>query len=429
MAIGGSTPDRGPYGEQVSRVTDFLLSNTDESGFISVDGAASHGPMYGHGFATLFLAEVYGMSPRDDLRDKLSRAIDLIVRTQNDEGGWRYQPRRADADLSVTICQVMALRAARNAGLRVPNETVDKCVEYVRKSQNPDGGFRYMLPMGRQPVSALGGGRGGALQRGHLRRAGDRAGADVSRPVLAARTTWPNQDVHFFYGQYYARAGDVAGRRQALGALVSGDPQCARRPATAGRLVGRSDLRRIRHGDGDDRAADAGEQRADISAVAGMIYHGDTESTEKRTATRKMQHVARSMWDRLVPAFTPRFALSIASLCTLCLRGEFLLIQARASEPVVVSVSGEPVEGKFVGFSADGRVNFLGKTPFSIPLDELVRWGHPALPRPQTLVLLADGSRLVTAADWSGGAAVQFEGEAIVVRSVAWDECEIYPRA
>ena len=66
--------------------------------------------MYEHGFATLFLAEVYGMSPRDDLRDKLTRAIDLIVRTQNSEGGWRYQPRREDADLSVTICQVMALR-------------------------------------------------------------------------------------------------------------------------------------------------------------------------------------------------------------------------------------------------------------------------------------------------------------------------------
>ena len=35
---GGSTPDRGPYGEEVSRVTDFLLDHTEESGFISVDG-------------------------------------------------------------------------------------------------------------------------------------------------------------------------------------------------------------------------------------------------------------------------------------------------------------------------------------------------------------------------------------------------------
>src|SRR5262245_37042135 len=46
----GSTPDRGPYGEEVARVTDYLIEHTDESGFISGDGAATHGPMYGHGF-------------------------------------------------------------------------------------------------------------------------------------------------------------------------------------------------------------------------------------------------------------------------------------------------------------------------------------------------------------------------------------------
>ena len=48
----------------------------------------------------------------------------------------------------MTICQVMALRAARNAGLRVPNETIDRCVDYVKRSQNADGGFRYMLTGG-----------------------------------------------------------------------------------------------------------------------------------------------------------------------------------------------------------------------------------------------------------------------------------------
>src|SRR5690349_9159274 len=51
---GGSTPDRGPYGVEVGRVADYLLDHTGESGFISVEGAMSHGPMYEHGFATLF---------------------------------------------------------------------------------------------------------------------------------------------------------------------------------------------------------------------------------------------------------------------------------------------------------------------------------------------------------------------------------------
>ena len=141
----GSTAGRGPYGENVDRAIDFLLKHTQNSGFITVQGATSHGPMYGHGFATLFLAECYGMTHREELRDKLTRAVELIVQTQNKEGGWRYQPQRRDADISVTICQVMALRAARNAGLHVPRETIDKTIDYVKRSQNADGGFMYML--------------------------------------------------------------------------------------------------------------------------------------------------------------------------------------------------------------------------------------------------------------------------------------------
>jgi prenyltransferase beta subunit len=203
----GSTPGRGPYGDQVEKVSDYLLDHCDDSGFISVEGAQSHGPMYEHGFATLFLAEVYGMSPRDDLRDKLTKAIDLIVRTQNSEGGWRYQPRREDADISVTICQVMALRAARNAGLRVPNETVDRCIEYVKKSQNADGGFRYMLQAGGDsqfPRSAA-----GVVA---LYSAGIYEGREVDKGLAYLDQFLPraggigvqSQDGHFFYGHYYA---------------------------------------------------------------------------------------------------------------------------------------------------------------------------------------------------------------------------------
>ncbi len=201
----GSTPGRGPYGAEVKRVTDYLLDHCEESGFISVEGAMSHGPMYEHGFATLFLAEVYGMSPRDDMRDKLARAVDLIVRTQNAEGGWRYQPRREDADISVTICQVMALRAARNAGLTVPNETIDRCVDYVKRSQNADGGFRYMLTPGESafPRSAA-----GVVA---LYSAGVYEGLEVDRGLAYLDQYLPRaggkgqlQDGHFFYGHYYA---------------------------------------------------------------------------------------------------------------------------------------------------------------------------------------------------------------------------------
>ena len=86
------------------------------------------------------------------------KAVELIVGTQNEEGGWRYNPVPYDADVSVTICQVMALRSARNSGIKVPKQTIDRAVEYVRKCQNPDGGFKYMLQAGGSawPRSAAG---------------------------------------------------------------------------------------------------------------------------------------------------------------------------------------------------------------------------------------------------------------------------------
>ena len=92
------------------------MENTSPSGFIAVPGSATHGPMYSHGFGTLFLAEAYGMTRRPEIREKLRKAVQLIIDTQNNEGGWRYDPSPTGADISVTIMQVMALRGAKDAG-------------------------------------------------------------------------------------------------------------------------------------------------------------------------------------------------------------------------------------------------------------------------------------------------------------------------
>lgn len=200
---GGSTPGRGPYGEQVSRSVDYLLANTEASGFINHPTSSSHGPMYGHGFATLFLAECYGMTRRPELREKLSKAVLLIVNTQNDEGGWRYQPQRLDADISVTVCQVMALRAARNAGLRVPRETIDRSIDYVKQSQNADGGFSYQLQGGE---SAFARSAAGVVA---LYSAGVYEGPEIDKGIAYLMKSLPEKGVerrepYYYYGHYYA---------------------------------------------------------------------------------------------------------------------------------------------------------------------------------------------------------------------------------
>lgn len=199
----GSTPGRGPYGNEVNRCVAYVLNSARDSGFVMSSGAGSHGPMYGHGFATLFLAEIYGMYPDSMVRDKLEAAVKLIVSTQNEEGGWRYEPKRQDADISVTICQVMALRAARNAGIFVPNETIESCIEYVKRSQNPDGGFMYQLSQpgeSRFPRSAAG--------IVALYNAGIYEGDEIDRGLdylmrHVPRSEAVSRDSHYFYGHYY----------------------------------------------------------------------------------------------------------------------------------------------------------------------------------------------------------------------------------
>lgn len=200
----GSTPSRGPYGQNVEQCVAFILDNVQpESGFIAVPDTSSHGPMYGHGFATLFLAEAYGMSMRADLRERLSAAVNLIVKTQNREGGWRYQPQPRDADISVTICQIMALRAARNAGIHVPSATVDRCIDYVKRSQNPDGGFMYMIQGGQSafPRSAA-----GVVA---LYSSGVYEGEEIQRGLEYLMGHVPrggqfHRESHYFYGHYYS---------------------------------------------------------------------------------------------------------------------------------------------------------------------------------------------------------------------------------
>lgn len=197
---GGSLPNQGPYASNVRHALHYVLANCRESGLISGNGYGS--PMYGHGFSTLFLAEVYGEDPTVAIKEKLEKAIRLIIETQNPHGGWRYQPVPADADLSVTICEVMALRAARDAGIKVPKRTIKRAISFVRKLQNPDGGFSYMLgnPGSAFPRSAAG--------LAALFYMGIYSGKVINNAVKYILLNHPGAATvgmyHFAYGSYYA---------------------------------------------------------------------------------------------------------------------------------------------------------------------------------------------------------------------------------
>lgn len=126
----GHMPGRGAWGDVLSRATAFVQRHVTDTGFIT----AHETRMYSHAFATLFLAEVYGMTDSPALRERLQLAVDFIVDNQNEEGGWRYVPKAVESDMSVTVCQLNALRAARNVGIRVPRGTIDAARRYVARS-------------------------------------------------------------------------------------------------------------------------------------------------------------------------------------------------------------------------------------------------------------------------------------------------------
>ena len=147
MAATGNQPiDPTPEGKSMRRAIDYVINpkNQDQNGYFGRDGSR----MYGHGIIALMLSEMLGMG-LNDKQDKLTRkscqkAIDLILDSQKrkkewkHQGGWRYAPDSDEADLSVTVWQLMALRSAKNSGLKVPASAIEEAVEYLKRSYKSD---------------------------------------------------------------------------------------------------------------------------------------------------------------------------------------------------------------------------------------------------------------------------------------------------
>lgn len=200
----GSTPGRGPYGRSIDRLIDYLIACATPTGYIIEPQSEAISPMYGHGFAATFLAEALGMSKRQELAQVVRKAVALIVQTQNHEGGWRYFPKPDDADVSVTVCQLMALRAARNTGISVPKETIDRGVAYIESCQNRDGGFCYRPLEARESRFAR-----SAAAVVALYTSGVHEGAVLDNGRAYLRQFLPGlrgiqEEDFYYYGHYYA---------------------------------------------------------------------------------------------------------------------------------------------------------------------------------------------------------------------------------
>lgn len=149
----GEDPNNGAYANVIRKGIDYLISEQNESnGYIGTS-------MYNHAFATKALAEAYGVIDHPRIAKALEKAVALILSAQkrNRAGAWRYTPESADADTTVTGCQVVSLFAARNAGIAVPDEAIKKALTYLASCRGNDGGYGYTSSAGAKPtLTAIG---------------------------------------------------------------------------------------------------------------------------------------------------------------------------------------------------------------------------------------------------------------------------------
>jgi len=174
----GHVPGMGPYGDQLERAIEFVLSTQHSSGVLSIDprGSGRGGrPNYNHAIAGLMLGEVYGMTT-GDLNERIRKAVPRALAFSRmrqtrrkgharDHGGWRYIARYGanDSDLTATSWQLMFYRSAKNAEFEVPAAFIDDAMGYVRRCYVPQRGeFVYGLALDEEHY-ASGGTVGGGI--------------------------------------------------------------------------------------------------------------------------------------------------------------------------------------------------------------------------------------------------------------------------
>ena len=209
--VEGHFPGFGKYGDALNRAKDYLLKRAKDS-----PSGAMGVKMYEIGLITIAMSELWGMTadPADNkpIQDALERAVQIILRSQSQLGGWRYAPRPdAGQDTSVTAMVFVSLASAKEAGVLVPKETIDRLTNYLRDQAFDErrGGFGYQgkgytiaCTAGGVYAAQLAGNRGTEWVEAALNSL-------ENEPKMFSR----KDNGHFYYSHYYAmqamvQAGD-----------------------------------------------------------------------------------------------------------------------------------------------------------------------------------------------------------------------------
>ena len=225
----GHLPGQGPYGKQLDRAIEYMVSCQRSDGLFVRVQPLTDGPrhgtfsptrdaVYNHAITAVTLSELYGMTrhdPETRLTQVIQRALkmtrqmhDVRKWTANRQGGWRYLPEPRDSDLSITSWQLMFLRSAKNAGFEVSSERIDRAMRFVLACYSNRTGTFYYQPFERYPTRAMAGAgvlalaHGGNFDDARARRAAQWL---LARPYNAYRQGLDRGQFH--YGVFYTVAG------------------------------------------------------------------------------------------------------------------------------------------------------------------------------------------------------------------------------
>ncbi|HOK05002.1 MAG TPA: terpene cyclase/mutase family protein [Victivallales bacterium] len=190
----GDDPENGLYSTNIKKALNFILQNMNkENGYIG-------NSMYNHAFATLAIAEAYGVVMDDRLGPALEKAVQLILSAQkrNQFGGWRYSPDSNDADTTVTGACMVALFAAANAGIKVPDESIQKGLEFYKSCQDASGGIGYTNSQGPNTIRT-----GIASLVWALAKQKNSNEYKKTTEFLEGRGPESIEEAYLFYGLYY----------------------------------------------------------------------------------------------------------------------------------------------------------------------------------------------------------------------------------
>ncbi|MGQ0613220.1 MAG: DUF6288 domain-containing protein [Planctomycetaceae bacterium] len=161
----GGGLSKGPYGENLRRPAAFLCESVKTlSGGTAAQkaqGAVLNQCNWGCEHAGLFLGELQAHTPDDAVKEARFFCGRRLLETQESSGGWAHGPGGPNplGYVELNIVPGLALGAlgmAKQAGIEVAPQALERAIAYLKASGGDDGGVGYSTEPGQKGIGNIG---------------------------------------------------------------------------------------------------------------------------------------------------------------------------------------------------------------------------------------------------------------------------------